>query len=260
MGFDYTVTETDSVLPYIRTGSRMQQAGFNPKQIKVFDSQQEENPGIYEAMGVELGNSTQPTASAQPTPPAVDQNPPAAIAPLPAGADLSSNKSPLDSNSLLPDLNKASKTVLNPDGTSSEYDEDGYLMREYDKSGNQTREIWRNTNGSVLFHFDYEYDSNGNLTKEIVRDIDGSVDSYTDYRYCIYDSGESFTREIIHNPDGSVIDNRWNCDREYDTAGNHTRTVYRNADGSVDCYIDYEYDSSGNKTREIYRNPDGSER
>ncbi len=209
---------------------------------------------IYEAMGVELGGATQPTPPAADQNPPVQQTPPAPGAPLPADADLLLNKSPLDLNSLLPDYNKASKTVLNPDGTSSEYDEDGYLIREYDSAGNETREIWRSANGSVGWYNDYEYDSAGNKTRRIWRKPDGSVGCYNDYEY---DSSGNKTRQIWRNPDGSV---RWYTDYKYDLAGNLTREIERNSDGSVKCYEDYEYDSAGNQTREIWRNPDGSER
>ena len=207
---------------------------------------------IYEAMGVELGGATQPTPPAQLTPPAADQNPPKNQAPLPAGPDLSSNKSPLDVNSLVPDLDKASQTVLNPDGTSREYDENGYLIREYNSAGTLTREIDRNPDGSVDYYYDYEYDSAGNLTREIERNSDGSVGWYNDYEY---DSAGNKTRSILRNSDGSV---EYYCDYEYDSAGNETRRFLRNPDGSVDYYYDYEYDSAGNLTREIERNSDGS--
>ena len=228
---------------------------------------------IYEAMGVELGGATQPTPPvadqnppvqqtppaadqnppAQPTPPAADQNPPVKdLTPPPADADLLLNKSPLDLNSLLPDLNKASQTVLNPDGTSSEYNGDGYLVREYDSAGNMTRGIRRSANGSVKWYVDYEYDSAGNRTRDIARSANGSVESCCDYEY---DSAGNKTREILRNPDGSV---EWYEDYEYDSAGNETREILRNSDGSVEWYYDYEYDSAGNLTREIERNSDGS--
>ena len=145
----------------------------------------------------------QPTPPAKDsTPPAADQNPPVKdLTPPPADADLLLNKSPLDFISLLPDLNKASQTVLNPDGTRSEYNGDGYLIREYDSAGNETRKIERNSDGSVEYYCDYEYDSAGNKTRVIGRNPDGSVDYYCDYEY---DSAGNKTREIVRNPDGSV--------------------------------------------------------
>ena len=294
MGFDYTVSGKDKGLTYIFLEQAKKQAGFDSSKrinwnsvMTVFDEiqQEEKQEGqqlfhggtdksragwrtsyiikegdkislsenqmnrIYEAMGVELGGATQPT------PPAADQNPPKNQAPLPAGPDLSSNKSPLDVNSLVPDLDKASQTVLNPDGTSREYDEDGYLVREYDSAGTLTREIERNPNGSVEYYCDYEYDSAGNKTREIWRNSDGSVGWYNDYEY---DSAGNKTREINYHSDGSVNETGWHYDYEYDSAGNKTRSILRNSDGSVEYYCDYEYDSNGNKTREIRYNPDGS--
>ena len=215
---------------------------------------------IYEAMGVELRGAAQPTPPApnqnppvQQTPPAADQNPPVKdLTPPAADAGLLLNKSPLDFISLLPDLNKASRTVINLDGTSSEYDEDGYLISEYDSAGTLTREIERNPDGSVIWYYDYEYDTSGNKTRRIVRKPDGSVIWYNDSEY---DSAGNKTRQIVRNPGDSVI---WYLDYEYDSAGNETRRIKRRADGGVDYYIDYEYDSNGNKTREIRYNPDGS--
>ena len=185
--------------------------------------------------------------------PETDTNPPEddMTPPLP-GMNLSLSIKPLGIHETIPNWANAGKTVKNPDGTSFTYDENGFITNEYDADGNLTRNIERNSDGSVRWYTDFEYDASGNKIRWIVRNADGSVDFYTNIEY---DADGNATRSIGRNSDGSV---RWYEDYEYDADGNLTRNIYRNSDGSVRWYKDYEYDADGNVTREIYRNSDGS--
>ena len=219
---------------------------------------------IYGAMGLTITNSQTPPSTPKiptqdKTPPTADKTPPQQSTPPTAdktpptsGEDLRNNKPSFLNPLLVQRKEYAGQEVLNKDGTTSIYDDDGYVESVQDKDGNKTREISRNSDGSVNYYWDYEYDKDGNNTREIVRNPDGSVNYYWDYEY---DKDGNKTREISRNPDGSV---NYYWDYEYDKDGNKTREISRNPDGSVYSYWDYEYDKDGNKTRMISRNPDGS--
>ena len=139
----------------------------------------EEIGEIYEAMGAKFSNST-PTQAPAPTPvqtptpvlsdpkvpkkdetPPVTETPPAANTPPAHGKDMSNNKAPLDVEFLKHHKDKAEQTVLNPDGSSYTYDKDGYISDIFDANGNKTREIHRNSDGSINDYCDYEYHPNG---------------------------------------------------------------------------------------------------
>ena len=206
-----------------------------------------------------------------PNPPQADANPPQAGT-NPPKADSNPPQATTLPEYWVPKKELAGQTILNKDGTSIKYDEDGYANSvydengnkirqfggpggicydyEYDENGNQTREILRERDGSVIEYYDYEYGENGRDT--IARKPDGSVRSYSDNEY---DENGNITRGIVRKPDGSVMSY---CDYEYDENGNQTRMIRRKPDGSARFYYNYEYDENGNQTREIGRKPDGT--
>lgn len=99
------------------------------------------------------------------------------------GPDLSKPVSKYGMNFLLPQKKYANQTVLNPDGTSYSYDENGYINVQYDKNGREILIVDRNPDNSVYYYIEYKLDANGNKTSEIKRKSDGSVDYYIDYVY-----------------------------------------------------------------------------
>ena len=195
-------------------------------------------------------NETPPAKDANP--PAKDANPPAKETPPakdanpPATALLSS-----ELNIRHTQLKKQS--VLQEDGTTFVYDDNGYVSSVLDANGNETKDISRNPDGSVREYREYVYDKNRNQTKCILRNADGSVKSYLDYEN---DENGNQTKWISRNPDGSVGEYR---EYKYDGNGNETKAIYRNPDGSVKEYWEHEYDEkTGNEKKVRRRTPDGS--
>ena len=106
-------------------------------------------------------------------------------------------------NFLLPQKKYANQTVLNPDGTSYSYDENGYINVQYDKNGREILIVDRNPDNSVYYYIEYKLDANGNKTSEIKRKSDGSVDYYIDY---VYNKKGEVAAQIYRNSDGTMSD------------------------------------------------------
>lgn len=117
------------------------------------------------------------------------------------GADLSKPVSKYGMNFLLPQKKYANQTVLNPDGTSYSYDENGYINVQYDKNGREILNVDRNPDNSVYYYIEYKLDANGNKTSEIKRNSDGSVDYYIDY---VYNKKGEVAAQIYRNSDGII--------------------------------------------------------
>lgn len=77
----------------------------------------------------------------------------------------------MEAKFVIPHRNNADKTVLNQDGNSY----------TYDANGNMTREIYRNSDGSVEAYDDYEYHANGKLKTEKTYRPDGTLEYLTEY-------------------------------------------------------------------------------
>ena len=218
--------------------------------------------GFKKAGGAAPAQGTPPAAPAQGTPPAAPVQetdptvPPKPTTPPPAVTPPSAKTPPakLSQQELMKysisDKKNAGKSVLQPDGTTIEYTKNGRISRILDETGNVTRDIYYNSDGSVDCFYDFEYDGAGNRTRAISYNSDGSVRYFDDYEY----ANGNRTREISYNSDSSV-----DCfyDFEYDGAGNRTRAISYNSDGSVRYFDDYEY-ANGNRTRDISYNSDGS--
>ena len=119
------------------------------------------------------------------------------------GPDLSKPVSKYGMNFLLPQKKYANQTVLNPDGTSYSYDENGYINVQYDKNGREILIVDRNPDNSVYYYIEYKLDANGNKTSEIKRKSDGSVDYYIDY---VYNKKGEVAAQIYRNSDGTMSD------------------------------------------------------
>ena len=231
---------------------------------------------IYSAMGVDLSKSTQQTPQAteqtpppaqqtpptngasqtqpptQQTPPATDPNPPATDPNPPVADPNPPAADPISSELNIRHTRLAEQSVMQEDGTTFVYDDNGYVHSVLDANGNETKCISRNADGSVHNSHEYEYDANGNVTKYIYRNPDGSVDEYVEYEY---DANGNMTKYISRNAGGSV---NYYIECEHDANGNETKDISRNPDGSVDYYNEYEYDANGNMTKYISRNADGT--
>lgn len=118
------------------------------------------------------------------------------------GPDLSKSVSKYGMNFILPQKKYANQTVLNPDGTSYSYDENGYINVQYDKNGRKILNVNRNPDNSVYYYIEYKLDANGNKTSEIERKSDGSVDYYIDY---VYNKKGEVAAQIYRNSDGTLI-------------------------------------------------------
>ncbi len=207
--------------------------------------------------------------AADPNKPKADPNKPKASDP----SDIPAQNAPLDANEGIRHSKYANQSVLNQDGTTSSYDEEGYLEKIMDKNGNVTKEI----NRAMGCMYDYEYDKDGKESRSIIRYIDGTIVSYADSEY---GKDGNKTKEVRYNPDGSVDSwttyeyNQKNCTKqvtyaadgsvtgyiksEYNKDGNKTKEVSYNPDGSVNYWTDYEYDQNGNRTLELLYNGDGT--
>lgn len=117
------------------------------------------------------------------------------------GPDLSKSVSKYGMNFILPQKKYANQTVLNPDGTSYSYDENGYINVQYDKNGREILNVDRNPDNSVYYYIEYKHDANGNMTSEIKRHSDGSVDYYIDY---VYNKKGEVVAQIYRNSDGTI--------------------------------------------------------
>lgn len=207
--------------------------------------------------------------AADPNPPKADPNKPKAADP----SEIPAQNAPLDMNEGTRHSKYANQSILNQDGTTSSYDEEGYLEKIMDKNGNVTKEI----NRSMGYMIDYEYDKDGHESRRIIRAMKGTIASYTDSEY---GKDGKKTKNVVYNPDGSVDNwttyeyNQKNCTKqvtydadgsvteyiksEYNKDGNKTKEVRYNPDGSIDFWTDYEYDQNGNKTLELLYNGDGT--
>ena len=234
----------------LQEGQRLYR-GDNPNLIWTGDKinlSEDQMNRIYTAMGLELSAAPPaetPTPSngvpeTDPNPPQEDTNPPGV--------------SKLDQTSTTRCTDRAGQSYKDPaSGLTYKYDKNGYVTDIYNSDNRFTRHIVRSPDGSwVWSYYDLEYDSKGNKTRQIDRDSDGSVKNYCDFEY---DEQGNRTREINRDSDGSVGNY---YDSEYDSNGNETRVIRRDSDGSFGYCIDSEYDKKGKRTREIVRNSDGS--
>ncbi len=217
-----------------------------------------QQPAAGAAQPPATGATPQPAAGAA-QPPAAGATPQPATVTLPSAVTLpevvripSSIPSAEVAKYLLQNKHNAGKAILQPDGTTVVYNEDGRIEKYLDENGKTTREISYNSDGIVDEFNDYKYDTAGNNTRRINYNSDGSVNLFTDWE-CDAD-GKSKQR-INYTPDGSVDSiYRW----EYDAAGKRTRFINYNLDGSVWYFIDKEYDADGNQIRMTWYNPDGT--
>ena len=195
--------------------------------------------GFKKAGGAAPAQGTPPAAPAQGTPPAAPTQetdptvPPKPTTPPPAVTPPSAKTPPakLSQQELMKysisDKKNAGKSVLQPDGTTIEYYEDGMISEVLDENGNETRCIFYKSDGSVDTFYDIEYDGAGNRTREISYNSDGSVQYFYDYEYA---------------------------------NGNRTREISYNSDGSVNYYTVFEYDEAVNQVSQQEYNPDGTKR
>ena len=179
-----------------------------------------------------------------PNPPARDPNPPARDANPPARDPNPPAKEPdtrLQTDMSVPNPLFAGKEIKKGDSTYV-YDENGYLDKIRDSSGNTTLDVFRNDDGSVWRYYRREYDSSGNKTLDVSYNSDGSVEGYSRIEY------DSLGRETLDKdywPDGSIY---YYHRSEYDSSGNETLETSYYPDGSVAWYTRNEYDSSGHFT------------
>lgn len=119
------------------------------------------------------------------------------------GPDLSKPELKYQMDLVIPQKKYANQTVLNPDGTSYSYDENGYINVQYDKNGREILYVDRNPDNSVYYYIEYKLDANGNKTSEIQRNSDGSVDYYIDY---VYNKKGDVAAQIFREPNGTISD------------------------------------------------------
>ena len=209
----------------------------NPGQEIEFTA--EEIGELYRAMGAKFSSGSKPPQAQTPAPaqmptptpapttaPAVeeatipkkDENPPT------KGEDFSNKKAPLDIQFVVRHPEKANQSILNEDGTTNVYDENGYLDKVLNEDCKAIRSFYRNSDGSVDYS-DYEYDSNGNYTRGIEYKSDGSVSSYFDMKY--FENGNMKTRKD-YSSDGTLANVT-----EYDEDGNYLKEIEYEEDGKT---------------------------
>ena len=119
----------------------------------------------------------------------------------------------------------AGKSVRQQDGTTLEYDEDGYLTNVFDEKGKILKHISRSPDGSISSYEENEYDSDGHVAKTVYRNSEGAVTEY--------------------------------LESKYDDNGNEIRTIRRTPDGKVVFYQESEYDENGIPIGSVVRAPNG---
>ena len=150
------------------------------------------------------------------------------------------------------DASKAGQTMDNGDGTSSEYDAKGNIVKDINNDkGRAIRDIERDTNGNITKIMDFGYDDKGNISSTIVRDADGKVVS--EVHETIDKKGNATVRLTLNAAHDIVSYNEY----KYDRKGRVTKEVHRDADGNVTDYVEYKYDSKGNTLREIRYDAEG---
>jgi hypothetical protein len=181
----------------------------------------EEMNMLYTAMGVSLASGTADGTQNQPT----EQNQPAEPEESAAEAQ--------------------NKRVTEP------WHDDGERITEYDASGKEIKEIYKDGSGKITNTLEYEYDTSGNEIKAIRKDGSGNVEDTYEYEYNA--SGNQI--KYIHKDGSGNITNT--LEYEYDASGNEIKRIYKDGSGNIDCTYDYEYDSSGNEIKEIYKDGSG---
>ncbi len=151
-------------------------------------------------------------------------------------------------NSVEPLEADKSERLVRPDSLELDY----WIEWEYDGSGNQTKGVSYDKNGTVYIWDEYEYNKSGNVTKKTRYGSQGSVWGWIEYEY---DKSGNMTKEVEYDSDGSVS---WRGEYEYDKSGNQTKAMGYDPDGSVIAWGEYEYDKSGNMTKETGYDSDGS--
>lgn len=146
------------------------------------------------------------------------------------------------------DMSLAGKTVTNPDGTKTEYNDDGRVSRVLDAQG---RTKYARLSDRLYQEFEYN-GSEKYCARCTYRNYDGSVDSYKDYEY---DSKGNESRFVLRDASGKI---EKIYEHSYDTSGNLIRNAERDAQGHLSDYYDIERNSEGVSTRYVFRNPDGT--
>ena len=137
-----------------------------------------------------------------------------------------------------------------------EYDRKGRLTKElaysngelgswieYGELGNIEKVYHKNLSKFYVFQ-DNECDASGNITKSVVYNPDGSIQNVWEYEY---DSSGNRTKTIFFN--GEYVD------YTYDTSGNIMEIAKYESNGTVIYKIEYIYDASGNLiTEDEYEN------
>lgn len=157
------------------------------------------------------------------------------------------------------------------------YENGGYLVKEYDASGNCIKRTWYNASGNIdsvreydvnencmkricynadgniEYYYVYEYDMNGNCMKGTCYNMDGSIEYYNVYEYDV--NGNLNAEVLCYNADGSFRIYEYYYIPEHDVNRNRIKETYYNADRSINRV--YEYDVNGNCTKTTYYNADG---
>ena len=170
-----------------------------------------------------------------------------------------------------PNKENAGKTITNPDGTKTKYDQNGFIIEIRDASGEEITTIDRDNNGKMSEWVDFVIDQNGTWTKSINRDDQGNVIRYEEYER---DSAGKETRTIIRDAQGNVTritDHDEDLIIYRDAQGNLTgyteitrnsegfpRAIHRDKNGKVLYYEEEDYDEKNQEIVTIRYNPDGT--
>ncbi len=123
---------------------------------------------------------------------------------------------------------------------------DGTLTAEteYDRAGNEIKQIIYNSDGSILIQKKYTYDNLGNLI--VYEFISGDHNRKETYEY---DEAGDRTGRMDYLDD--ALYSRW--EYEYDAAGKLKRYTVYNSDGDICGYEvhEYEYDEEGNVMKDV---------
>lgn len=122
----------------------------------------------------------------------------------------------------------------------------GWEEWEYDNSGNQTKRVSYNPDGSRGPWKEYEYDKSGKRTKETVYWLGGDYNHWYEYEY---DKSGNLIKKVEHFSDESSESVGMHNEYEYDNSGNQTKAVTYYSSGRVEWH-EFEYDESGNIIKE----------
>lgn len=128
---------------------------------------------------------------------------------------------------------------------------DGELIweSEYDKAGNEIKQVGYNSDGSIDSWTEYEYNTDGKGTMIVWYNDDGSVNARSEFKY---DNEGNLIEDTQYNQGG----HNYKEIRDYDEAGNEIECVrYVNKD--LYRRYEYEYDEAGKKKTTIVYDSDG---